>query len=94
MDLHDDDLRRFESHGAVPLPVAADQGYVYNDGARIWYATYGSGFPVILFTVASATAAIGATRFQQSSAPAGAWLLSIAVATAAAHATSVPIRMS
>jgi pimeloyl-ACP methyl ester carboxylesterase len=48
MDLTDHDLRRFESHGAVPLAVAADQGYVNNDGARIWYATYGSGFPVIL----------------------------------------------
>jgi pimeloyl-ACP methyl ester carboxylesterase len=25
-----------------------DQGYVDHDGARIWYATLGSGFPVIL----------------------------------------------
>jgi pimeloyl-ACP methyl ester carboxylesterase len=30
------------------LPVADDQGYVEHDGARIWYATYGTGPPVIL----------------------------------------------
>jgi len=48
MEIHDDDLIRFEAEGAAPLPVADDQGYVENDGARIWYATYGSGSPVIL----------------------------------------------
>jgi pimeloyl-ACP methyl ester carboxylesterase len=48
MDLRDDDLRLFEAQGAAPLPIAVDQGYVDNDGAHIWYATYGSGFPVIL----------------------------------------------
>jgi pimeloyl-ACP methyl ester carboxylesterase len=31
-----------------PLPAAAASGYVAHDGARIWYATYGSGPPVIL----------------------------------------------
>jgi len=30
------------------LPAAAAQGYVTHDGARIWYATYGAGSPVIL----------------------------------------------
>jgi pimeloyl-ACP methyl ester carboxylesterase len=44
----DDDLRKFEAQGAAPLPVATEQGYVENDGARIWYSTYGSGEPVIL----------------------------------------------
>ena len=44
----DDDLSRFEAEGAAPLPVTNDQGYVESDGARIWYATYGSGSPVIL----------------------------------------------
>ncbi|CAG4907575.1 alpha/beta fold hydrolase [Paraburkholderia gardini] len=44
----DDDLKHFEAHGAAPLPVAGDQGSVDNDGARIWYATYGAGAPVIL----------------------------------------------
>jgi pimeloyl-ACP methyl ester carboxylesterase len=45
---HDDDLKNFEAHGAAPLPVATEQGYVSNDGARIWYTTYGSGPPTIL----------------------------------------------
>lgn len=44
----DDDLRHFEAHGAAPLPITVDQGYVEHDGARIWYAAYGSGPPVIL----------------------------------------------
>ena len=48
METYDDDLSRFEVNGAMSLPVANDQGYVENDGARIWYATYGSGSPVIL----------------------------------------------
>src|SRR5882762_10048631 len=48
MDIYDDDLRKFEAHGAAPLPAANDHGYVEHEGARIWYATYGSGSPVIL----------------------------------------------
>jgi pimeloyl-ACP methyl ester carboxylesterase len=48
MDTYDDDLIRFEADGAAPLPVADHQGYVEHDGARIWYATFGSGPPVIL----------------------------------------------
>jgi pimeloyl-ACP methyl ester carboxylesterase len=48
MKHHDDDLSQFEAKGAVPLPATDDQGYVENDGARIWYTTYGSGRPVIL----------------------------------------------
>src|SRR6202011_1320107 len=48
MEPQDDDLQNFEAHGAAPLPAANDQGYVDHDGARIWYATYGSGSPVIL----------------------------------------------
>ena len=45
---YDDDIRKFEADGAAALPVANDQGYVVNDGARIWYTTYGSGAPVIM----------------------------------------------
>jgi pimeloyl-ACP methyl ester carboxylesterase len=45
---YDGDLSRFEADGAAPLPVADDQGYIERDGARIWYATYGSSSPVIL----------------------------------------------
>lgn len=48
MELHDDDLREFEAHGAAPLPIQSDQGYVDHDGARIWYATLGAGPAVIL----------------------------------------------
>jgi pimeloyl-ACP methyl ester carboxylesterase len=48
VETYDDDLSRFEANGAAPLPVTQDQGHVENDGARIWYATYGSGSPVIL----------------------------------------------
>jgi pimeloyl-ACP methyl ester carboxylesterase len=48
METHDDDLSRFEADGAAPLPVTYDQGYLEHDGAQIWYATYGSGPPVIL----------------------------------------------
>ena len=43
-----DGLSRFAADGAAPLPVTHDHGYVERDGARIWYATYGSGPPVIL----------------------------------------------
>lgn len=48
MGTYDDDLKNFEANGAPPLPVPNDHGYVDHDGARIWYATYGSGPPVIL----------------------------------------------
>jgi len=48
MDYYDDDLIKFEAEGAAPLPVTNKQGYVENDGARIWYVVYGSGQPVIL----------------------------------------------
>lgn len=48
MEPYDDDLRKFEADGAAALPVADQQGYVEHDGARIWYATFGSGSPVIL----------------------------------------------
>jgi len=48
MNAYDDELKRFEVDGAAPLPVTDDHGYVEHEGARIWYATYGSGSPVIL----------------------------------------------
>jgi pimeloyl-ACP methyl ester carboxylesterase len=48
MDVRDDELRKFEAEGAAPLPVPNDQGYIENEGARIWYSTYGAGSPVIL----------------------------------------------
>jgi pimeloyl-ACP methyl ester carboxylesterase len=48
MEARDDELVRFEAEGPLALPQAQEEGKVENDGARIWYATYGSGFPVIL----------------------------------------------
>ena len=48
MTAHDDDLARFEAEGAAPLPVAALERHVEHDGARIWYATFGTGPPVVL----------------------------------------------
>jgi len=48
MNVHDDDLLKFEAEGAKPFPETNDQGHVEHEGARIWYAAYGSGAPVIL----------------------------------------------
>jgi pimeloyl-ACP methyl ester carboxylesterase len=48
MEVRDDDLSKFEAEGAASLPVTEDQGYISHHGARIWYATYGSGPAVIL----------------------------------------------
>jgi pimeloyl-ACP methyl ester carboxylesterase len=48
MKNYDDDLSNFEADGAQPLPGTNEQGYIENAGARIWYAAYGSGSPVIL----------------------------------------------
>lgn len=48
MEAFDDELENFEAHGAAPLPIADATGYVGHDGARMWYATYGSGPAVFL----------------------------------------------
>ncbi len=48
MEPHDDALLRFEAEGPPPLPVADVEGVVENRGARVWYATYGGGEPVVL----------------------------------------------
>ncbi len=48
METYDDDLKVFEKDGAAALPAADTQDHVEHDGARIWYAAYGSGQPVIL----------------------------------------------
>lgn len=45
---HDDELIRFEAEGAAPLPATDTQGDIDNNGARIWFASYGAGAPVIL----------------------------------------------
>lgn len=48
MEPYDDDLSRFANAGALPFPPTDDQGYVTHAGARIWYASFGTGSPVIL----------------------------------------------
>ncbi|MBB6487628.1 alpha/beta fold hydrolase [Rhizobium lusitanum] len=48
MEFRDDDLDRFEAEGPTPLPDTETQGHAGHDGARIWYASYGNGAPVIL----------------------------------------------
>lgn len=48
VELHDDDLVRFATDGAAPLPTPDVEGYAENEGARIWYASFGSGTPVVL----------------------------------------------
>jgi pimeloyl-ACP methyl ester carboxylesterase len=46
--MHDDDLEKFEAEGAVLLPVPTEENYAKHEGARLWYAAYGSAPPVIL----------------------------------------------
>jgi pimeloyl-ACP methyl ester carboxylesterase len=48
MHAHDDSLKQFEAHGAAALPPEIVSAHIDHDGARIWYATYGEGPPVIL----------------------------------------------
>jgi pimeloyl-ACP methyl ester carboxylesterase len=43
----DDDLQIFTAEGAT-LPPADTEGHVEHDGARIWWASYGEGPPLIL----------------------------------------------
>ncbi|HEV7249789.1 MAG TPA: alpha/beta hydrolase [Shinella sp.] len=46
--MHDDELLIFEKDGAPPLPATGTEGFVTNDGARIWFAVHGAGPAVIL----------------------------------------------
>ena len=47
-EILDLELKTFAAEGPSPLPLNGQEGRVTHDGARIWYTTYGSGFPVIL----------------------------------------------
>jgi pimeloyl-ACP methyl ester carboxylesterase len=47
-DFRDDDLSQFAADGALPLPTPTEQGYIEHEAAKIWYATFGAGPPVIL----------------------------------------------
>jgi pimeloyl-ACP methyl ester carboxylesterase len=47
-EFRDDDLTILESQGSPPLPAPAASGYVENENARIWFASFGDGRPVLL----------------------------------------------
>jgi pimeloyl-ACP methyl ester carboxylesterase len=47
-DFTDPELKKFEASGAAPLPSSNASGYVSNEGAEIWYSSFGAGPPVIL----------------------------------------------
>lgn len=40
MEIYDDNLIIFEAESAEPLPNTTDQGYIENEGARIWSAKF------------------------------------------------------
>ncbi len=44
----DDDLFLFARDGAPELPDTTDRGHITHDGARIWYASHGTGPAVVL----------------------------------------------
>lgn len=48
MTFTDDDLTHLEAHGIPALPTPNSSGYVENENARIWYASFGVGPPVVL----------------------------------------------
>jgi pimeloyl-ACP methyl ester carboxylesterase len=48
MPFTDDDLTHLETHGVPALPVPTTSGYADNENARIWYASFGEGPPVVL----------------------------------------------
>lgn len=48
MTFTDDDLTHLAAHSLPPLPETGETGTVASDNARIWYAAWGSGPPVLL----------------------------------------------
>ena len=65
-EIEDDDLVRFEAHGADPLPTADFEGWLDHDGARIWHASYGGGPRSSFCMAAWAMPATGAIRCRPS----------------------------
>jgi pimeloyl-ACP methyl ester carboxylesterase len=50
-EINDDDLNKFEAEGIALPPLSnygSDHGHVEHEGALIWYASYGTGAPIIL----------------------------------------------
>jgi len=48
LEVYDDNLERFSAEGVPSLVAPDSQTFLEHNGARIWYATYGNGSPVIL----------------------------------------------
>ncbi len=48
MQPQDDELISFGANGALALPTTTVEGYVDGDGAKIWFASFGEGKPVVL----------------------------------------------
>ncbi|HVE05993.1 MAG TPA: alpha/beta hydrolase [Paraburkholderia sp.] len=48
MESNDDDLTQFALHGAPSLPDDGRAAYLEHDGARLWYAVFGAGTPLVL----------------------------------------------
>jgi pimeloyl-ACP methyl ester carboxylesterase len=46
--IRDDELGHLAVHGVPSLPTPVTSGYASNEDARIWYASFGAGPPVIL----------------------------------------------
>jgi len=46
--IRDDDLAHLSVQGVPALPTPVTSGYAFNENARIWYASFGSGPPVVL----------------------------------------------
>jgi len=44
----DPELKKFEAHGAAPLPSSTGSGYLSHEGAEIWYSSFGAGPAVLL----------------------------------------------
>ena len=44
----DPKLKWFEANGAAPLPTSTESGYLPNEGAQIWYSSFGGGSAVFL----------------------------------------------
>jgi pimeloyl-ACP methyl ester carboxylesterase len=46
--VRDDELAHLAVHGVPSLPTPVASGYASNENARIWYASFGDGPPVVL----------------------------------------------
>ncbi|MEZ4678784.1 MAG: alpha/beta hydrolase [Caldilineaceae bacterium] len=76
----------------APLSAATLEGHVEHDGASIWYATYGAGFPAILLHGGLGHSGIGAIKYRHWWMVATKSSSSTAVVMAAAPRDDRPFR--